>query len=286
MSSNLLSYIKSRQQTISTILEECHHHDFYTTFTSSALWPYKQTSKTLCRLLVLDSSFNPPTHAHANLLKKSLEAYPSQHFDASLLLFSTNNVDKQLTGASAFQRAQMMELMAVQQNDINIAVGFTPHGRFIDKAKYIQEWFKRKYSKDYDLNLYFIIGFDTLVRFMDAKYYQGLTVKEALATFFDTCRLICADRSLSSSDSQTRQSTFWSQLREDGYNEDIIKRIQLDPVPTVNTMYMNAINFFLRPYFEGYMPQQIGRNIVFIQRLSCPVKFFLQSVLNYISVKT
>lgn len=130
----LVSKIHSRKDTISKILAQAQGQDFYTTYS-----PWLGQSPR--RLLILDSSFNPPTKAHANLLSKALASKPSSYFDASLLLFSTNNVDKQLTGASVLQRVQMMELMA-HSFDHDVAVGLTPHGKFVDKAQAIQAWFK------------------------------------------------------------------------------------------------------------------------------------------------
>jgi nicotinic acid mononucleotide adenylyltransferase len=219
MSCTLVSRVLSRQQAIAAILKEHASKDFFTTFTSLPHWPFRvPDQQPLCRLLVLDSSFNPPTNAHANLLQKSIEAYPANFFDGSLLLFSTNNMDKILTGASTLQRAQMMEILALQSQHNNAAVGFTPHGRFVDKAAHIQSWFHTTYP-DRKLDLYFILGYDTLVRLLDPKYYQ-CGVKEALAPFFRTCHLICADRG--SSDN----TMFWEEVQKE-YN---VQRIQLDPI--------------------------------------------------------
>ncbi|KAI9014006.1 hypothetical protein CLU79DRAFT_768100 [Phycomyces nitens] len=114
------------------------------------------------------------------------------------MLFSTRNVDKQLTGASVLQRAQMMEIMARQLGDTNykalqnIAVALTPHGRFIDKATHIHTFFKSRFN-NVPVELYFIMGFDTITRFMDPVYYAEGRDK-VLQTFFRDSNLICADR--------------------------------------------------------------------------------------------
>lgn len=194
--------VHSRKDSIAKILTQGQGQDFYTTFNSWSNNPPR-------RLLILDSSFNPPTKAHANLLSKALASKPSCYFDASLLLFSTNNVDKQLTGTSVLQRAQMMELMAHSFRQ-DIAVGFTPHGKFVDKAHAIQAWFKTP------VELYFILGYDTITRLFDPKYYSPVSVTDALAPFFNSCHLICADRGENNED-------FWKGI------DQKVDRIQLDP---------------------------------------------------------
>ncbi|KAL0572912.1 hypothetical protein ABG067_009238, partial [Albugo candida] len=80
----------------------------------------------------------------------------------------------------------MMEIMA-RSFEKNIAVGLTPHGKFIDKASAIASWFQ------HPVELEFILGYDTITRFFDPKYYN-VPLKEALTPFFSTCRLVCADR--------------------------------------------------------------------------------------------
>lgn len=211
----------SRKEIIANIFKSCQSQEFFTTWTASTQWPSSSisTKATTCRLLILDSSFNPPTKAHANLLTKAFTSKPPHYFDASLLLFSTTNADKQLVGASVLQRAQMMELMAKQfTEEYNIAVGFTFHAKFIDKAKAIQTWFKSA-----PIELYFILGYDTMIRLFDPKYYAPLSVKEALAPFFNQhCHIICADRGGGQGDQE-----FWDRVYQD-YQGDQIHRIRLD----------------------------------------------------------
>lgn len=199
--------VQSRKAIIANVIKSCADQHFYTTFTDK-----EETWSATRRLLVLDSSFNPPTKAHAQLLRTALESKPANYFDGTLLLFSTNNADKKLTGASVLQRAQMMELMAGSFE--SIAVGLTPHGKFIDKAQSIQSWFK------HPVQLTFILGYDTITRFFDSKYYSPVPVKEALAPFFTTSRLICADRG-------SDTDGFWEGIGKD--YERFIDRIHLDP---------------------------------------------------------
>ncbi|CAO3589771.1 unnamed protein product [Absidia cylindrospora] len=182
-----------------------------------------------------NSSFNPPTKAHAALLKKALQTRSTDYFDASLLLFSSKNADKQLTGASVVERAQLMELMARQATlslGCPVYVGLTRHAKFIDKATAIQQWYDHHQQQQQHpslsssfsrLELHFILGYDTVTRLLEPKYYQPLTVKQALDPFFAHCYLICADRPGFADDTTT---AFWQSDLVCGY-VDKITRISL-----------------------------------------------------------
>ena len=86
---------------------------FQTTLTATSSWPFtidRPASTTRpTRIAVLDSSFNPPTKAHYQLLKAAARV----GCDAVLLLLATNNVDKGQTGAGAVERLEMMEAVAM-----------------------------------------------------------------------------------------------------------------------------------------------------------------------------
>lgn len=217
---------------LQSLLENNKHTNFFTTKTAKENWPPQR------RLLILDSSFNPPTKAHLNLLKKARDAYPSDFFDATLFLFSTNNADKQLTGANLVQRVQMMDLVA----DDYTSVGCTPYGRFIDKSTAIRSQYP-------NTELYFILGYDTMVRLIDPKYYET-TVQEALAPFFKCCRLICADR-------EPYDEQLWEEIKQT-YG-DLIQRIRLDTdVSTLSsTKARKAIQSNDRQAMELIMPSAI-----------------------------
>ncbi|KAI8331741.1 hypothetical protein BC941DRAFT_438328, partial [Chlamydoabsidia padenii] len=173
---------------LATIIKNHQSDGFFLTFepeSAQGKW-YAPTNRP--RLLILDSSFNPPTKAHAALLTKALDTQPG-YFDASLLLFSTQNVDKTLTGASIIERVEMMELMAKRHTTPHhpVYVGLTHQAKFIDKAKEIQQWHS-------GVELTFIVGQDTVTRLLDPKYYLPTPVTCVLDPFFNTCRLVCADR--------------------------------------------------------------------------------------------
>ncbi|CAO3623153.1 unnamed protein product [Cunninghamella echinulata] len=214
--------------------------DFFLTFISKTK-NARTPNNTKDWFLILDSSFNPPTKAHSSLLLHTLAAYPPNYFNASILLFSTKNADKHLTGASILQRTQMMEILARQwdEQSIPVYVGLTTQARFIDKLTAIQTWYyqqqqqNQKHNDDGDdddkkqLELYFILGYDTITRFMDDKYYLPSKVEDALAPFFNTCHLICVDRpGFDNKEEKDNEKNFWL-LPQVQYYMDKIKRIPM-----------------------------------------------------------
>ncbi|KAF8938681.1 hypothetical protein EDD21DRAFT_386969 [Dissophora ornata] len=168
---------------------------FQTTLTATSSWPFtvdRPASTTRpTRIAVLDSSFNPPTKAHYHLLK----AASRTGCDAVLLLLATNNVDKGQTGASAIERLEMMEAMAMDsiRNEMedpalrHMAVGLTIHARFMDKAQPILDSYPPN-----TVQLSWIMGHDTMTRLFDPKYYKD--VHADMAPFFERCDVICSSR--------------------------------------------------------------------------------------------
>lgn len=210
-----LSAVRSRQQQIAAELASHKTRDLFLTYTGANAWPKKRPGQECYRILVLDSSFNPPTRAHHGLLTTAIQQYPPDFFNGHLLLFAMRNVDKQLSGASVLQRVQMMEIVARQQP--NTAVAVTQYGRFIDKAQCLQQWIQEP------AELYFIVGYDTITRLLDQSYYD-VPVQQALDPFFQSCRLVCADRPGFDADQVMAQ--FWTSSIIQRY-QSAIQRIQL-----------------------------------------------------------
>ncbi|KAF9282113.1 hypothetical protein BGZ68_006194 [Mortierella alpina] len=168
---------------------------FQTTLTATSSWPFTvdrpASSSRPTRIAVLDSSFNPPTKAHYQLLKAAARV----GCDAVLLLLATNNVDKGQTGASAVERLEMMEAMAMDaiRNEKeepalrHMAVGLTIHARFMDKAQPILDSYPPN-----TVQLSWIMGHDTMTRLFDPKYYKD--VRTDMAPFFEQCDVICSSR--------------------------------------------------------------------------------------------
>ncbi|KAI8999345.1 hypothetical protein BC832DRAFT_594786 [Gaertneriomyces semiglobifer] len=166
------------------------------------------------RVAILAASFNPPTIAHSTLLEEALKVKPlgddtmtsddaqeedadGLTFDASLLIFAMNNPDKPLTGATVGDRVQMMDALAetvARKAAVPLAtvgVGVTDGGIFFDKARILRSFFTLRGMPN--VFLYFIMGYDTVTRFFDPKYYKDDMVQE-MERFFHHSRIICASR--------------------------------------------------------------------------------------------
>ncbi|OZJ02673.1 hypothetical protein BZG36_04048, partial [Bifiguratus adelaidae] len=175
-------------------------------------------------MAILDSSFNPPTKAHKQLLLSTLSTLDVS-FDHVLLLFSTKNADKALEGATVEDRVDMMIASAQHVFDTHpevppITVALTHHAKFADKAKAI-----RQHVHGEPL-LYFILGYDTLIRLFDGKYYLPLAVERALTPFFETSRVVCANRE-GFPDDDVQQ--FWTSAQVQPF-KDKIYHIQLNAI--------------------------------------------------------
>ncbi|AAS54093.1 AFR721Wp [Eremothecium gossypii ATCC 10895] len=140
------------------------------------------------RLLVLDSSFNPPHFGHCELIERAVEHYKSEQLHV-LLLLSVNNADKAAKPATFDKRLYMMSILAeLLSKSIDSSVGLTTHARFIEKTGAI-----RKHGFHVGPITY-LMGFDTLIRFFDPRYYQPSTLIEALSEFMQHTELFCLTR--------------------------------------------------------------------------------------------
>ena len=137
-------------------------------------------------LVVLDSSFNPPTVAHAHLLRACAERFAAER---ALLLLAKQNADKPVTGAGLVQRLQMMELLA---RDLPGApptlCGVTAHPIFVDKAAALGALCAP------DAPVHLIVGYDTWVRVIDPKYYDEGGLHAALGRLFAAVHVVVASR--------------------------------------------------------------------------------------------
>ncbi|RBR19843.1 uncharacterized protein FIESC28_05449 [Fusarium coffeatum] len=138
-------------------------------------------------LVVLDSSFNPPTLAHASMARSALKSEGQQRL---MLLLSVNNADKAPKPASFPVRLSMMEAMGRELLDegLEIDVAVTTMPFFHDKAKAIEEsGFYATESGDQPTQT-FLAGFDTIVRIFNPKYYRE-GIQNALRPFFESCKV-------------------------------------------------------------------------------------------------
>jgi len=145
------------------------------------IYSASETAQTSANIGILDASFNPMTLAHESLIDT---AFDTHKLDQMLLLLSVSNVDKKLHGATLPQRLAM--LVEYAKTRPNRSVAICSHARFIDKI----EALKACYSKD--SAFYFIVGYDTLVRIFDPKYYQDMQAD--LTELFAKSHFIAANR--------------------------------------------------------------------------------------------
>ena len=154
---------------------------------SSSFKILNATSHTTNALYILDSSFNPPTKAHLALAMSSL---PQPQKSAVLLLLALQNADKAPKPATFDQRLEMMDILARKIEDTLLAtalIALTKHARFVDKAKDVAASFP---SVE---NFVWLVGYDTLIRILDNKYYSD-TLEESLGEFWERNRFVCAIR--------------------------------------------------------------------------------------------
>lgn len=194
--------------------------DFRIVYSST---PSPLATKFTKRILVLDLSFNPPHLAHYALAKEAL-SFKYGNLDTSkshlslLLLLSVKNADKVLaTPASFDHRLNMMYLMAqyLQKNlDVHVSIGLTSHARFVDKSVSIIDYLKEYFSNDYpSMKLTFVVGFDTLVRILDPKYYLPDNLLDLLREFMATTDLFCLTRS-ENVETYQEQMEYFKKLRK------------------------------------------------------------------------
>ena len=130
---------------------------------------------------IFPASFNPPTMAHLALIRA---ARKQAHLDEILLLLDLQAMDKRLLGATWEERITLLEILF--RRDPKISIGLANRGLFLDKM----EPLRSLYSASTEFT--FIIGFDTILRVMDKKYYKHR--KKSLDGLFSQSRFLVANR--------------------------------------------------------------------------------------------
>ncbi len=132
-------------------------------------------------LLCLSASFNPLTVAHVWLIQ---EASRMVLPDEVLLLLARANVDKEVSGLPLERRLTLLARFVETRPTFSVAA--CSHGRFVDKVEAIQAHYPA------GIRLTFTVGFDTLVRLFDRKYYADRDA--ALTALFKASDFIAANR--------------------------------------------------------------------------------------------
>ena len=133
------------------------------------------------RLGIFSGSFNPLTLAHTKMIEYTIAEY---QLDELLLLLAKANVDKTVFGLPL--AARLLTLERYTKNREKFSVGVSSHGRYIDKVTAL------KVILPPETEFHFIVGYDTLVRIFDPKYYTDFHTE--LEEFFVDARFIVANR--------------------------------------------------------------------------------------------
>ncbi|KAK1254253.1 hypothetical protein MKX08_008248 [Trichoderma sp. CBMAI-0020] len=206
------------------------HHGGSNSKEEPAPRPSKSNLKLRQRLVVLDSSFNPPTRAHAEMAKSALEwASSSSSSTRLMLLLSVNNADKAPKPASFPTRLGMMEgfghellksLAATNEEglrpEIDLAVTKMPY--FHDKARVIAESGFYAAGGNPEPEQIFLAGFDTVIRIFNPKYYST-GMRAALGPFFERARLRVTMRTDDEWGGEDEQVEYVKGLGEGGLDE-------------------------------------------------------------------
>ena len=133
------------------------------------------------KLGIFSGSFNPLTLAHTRMVEDTLTKY---QLDELLLLLAKANVDKSVHGLPL--AARLLTVKKYAENRQGFSVGVSSHGRYIDKVTALKPIFPA------ETEFHFIVGYDTLVRIFDAKYYTDFHTE--LKELFIAARFIVANR--------------------------------------------------------------------------------------------
>jgi nicotinamide-nucleotide adenylyltransferase len=133
------------------------------------------------RLGIFPASFNPPTKAHMALVREARKQYD---LDEVLVLLDLQAMDKRIFGASLAHRLMMLNLLF--RRDPRISIGLSNRGLFLEKIKALRKLFPSA------VTIYFIVGFDTILRVMNKRYYKNR--KKSLDSLFEACQFLVANR--------------------------------------------------------------------------------------------
>ncbi|KAI0130732.1 Nucleotidylyl transferase [Daldinia grandis] len=200
-------------------------------------------------LLILDSSFNPPTLAHQRMALSALSDHGSPSGDSTytsrvLLLLAINNADKAPKPAAFPQRLAMMYIFAQDLLRSTATATTTtttttttetrrtnhPCGG-VDVAVTTEPYFHAKASAIATSGFYrgagepppsnapeqvFLTGFDTLIRIFDPKYYPAGAMAGSLDPFFARSRLRVTMRTDAEWGDAAAQRAYVQELRAGG----------------------------------------------------------------------
>lgn len=143
---------------------------------------YRARAPTGNRLGVLDSSFNPPTKAHAQMANSSISHIGMDRF---MFLLSVRNADKAPDEDSALAHRLCMMKILSESLPVPCDVCVTSAPYFVDKAALLHDAFPT-------LEIHMLMGTDTFNRVTNPKYYDD--VETSLNYLFSLVSIICFHR--------------------------------------------------------------------------------------------
>lgn len=172
------------------------------------------------RLVVLDSSFNPPTLAHLRMATSALQAGAGARL---LLLLAVNNADKAPKPVAFAVRLGLMcafaeDLLAQGAREgMEVDVGVTTMPFFHDKARAVEGG--GFYGEG--VEQVYLAGYDTLIRIFNPKYYPEAEggMKAALGPFLERGKLRVSLRVGDEWGGEEEQRRYLEGLREGGLEE-------------------------------------------------------------------
>ena len=197
------------------------------------------------QLLVLDSSFNPPTKAHFGIVSSATMNGASEELPKRLvLLLATQNADKPVKPASFEHRLCMMTAFAEdlleslksrdRPKQLTVDIGVTKLPYFVEKANALtsSDVYEYEASKAAPVEQVHLIGYDTLIRIMDTKYYPPEHKLTTLASLFQHHRLRVTKHVDTSWGGETEQDRYLQAICDgerdsDGANPKWADRIDL-----------------------------------------------------------
>ncbi|KAB5513231.1 hypothetical protein GE09DRAFT_1162840 [Coniochaeta sp. 2T2.1] len=209
-------------------------------------------------LVVLDSSFNPPSAAHLRMARDAVLSELKKNGGTAkedkerekvrlLLLLAVKNADKAAKPAPFEQRLAMMwafardvrtSLEETEQGSVNIDVALSTQPFFHEKSAAIDEAEFYKPGEDRggkegdgrETEQVVLVGYDTLIRILDPKYYgppgptetkEEKPIRKALDPFFKRARLRVTMRTDDEWGSKDEQTAYVERLLQGGELERI-----------------------------------------------------------------
>ncbi|EPY51404.1 fungal protein [Schizosaccharomyces cryophilus OY26] len=157
-------------------------------------------------LYVLDSSFNPPHNAHLGMSQSVPEG------SYLILLLSIANADKAEAPASLDIRLAMLEALKQRIKNCSVSISLCKYALFADKCVCLSKYCSPKEQ-------IYLVGFDTLTRILDCKYYPEKSIQKALTPFFTHSQILCFYRE--TNDLTTEMQEAYSAKLEKGELENV-----------------------------------------------------------------